>query len=206
AAAVLPPGLSRRVKLARAAIATTVLLVALAATTWMRFAVDVTEDRRNSFNPADEAALARLDRGLAITLYLAPEDSRAREYASNVLAKLKRLAPGLTVRWAEVGKAGLFGVAPDDRYGVIVYEYGGRRAESRSNSPREILPLLHELAGAKVTPVDLPPYPGHPLVAGVRAAELWFYGLLPVAILLAGWRFFRAGRLPRHLRQLRGEP
>ena len=87
-----------------------------------------------------------------------------------------------------------------------MYEYGEPRArrsvESRSNSPREILPLLHELAGVQVTPVDLPPYPGHPLVADARSAEIWFYGLLPILILLAAWLLARTGRLPKHFRNL----
>lgn len=198
-ALILPPGLAVRGRLARGIAGLGVLLALLTATSLLPLSADLSEDRRNSFNPADEAALARMDRGLSITLYLAPEDSRAREYASNVLAKLKRLVPGLTVRWAETGKAGVFGAAGGEAYGRIVYEYTGRRAESRSNSPREILPLLHELAGAQVTPVDLPPYPGHPLVADVRAAEAWFYTLLPILILLAAWRQARAGHLPVHL-------
>ena len=93
------------------------LVALLAATSMLNLSLDVSEDRRNSFNPADEAALARMDRGLAISLYLAPEDSRAQEYQRNVLAKLKRLVPGLTVRWMETGKAGVFGAAGDEGRG-----------------------------------------------------------------------------------------
>lgn len=205
AALILPPGLSRRERLKRGALGASLLVLLLAAASSLNLSVDVSEDRRNSFNPADEAALARMDKGLAITLHLAPEDSRAQEYERNVLAKLKRRVLSLTVRWAETGKTGRFAAAQDERYGLIVYEYAGRRAESRSNSPREILPLLHELAGVQVTPVDLPPYPGHPRVADARPAEWWFYGLLPALILLAAWRHARAGRLPAQLRSLQGE-
>ncbi len=205
AAALLPPGLAPRQRWRRGAIGIAALAVLLSATAFVPFAVDLSEDRRNSFNPADEAALARMDRGLAVTLNLNPEDSRAREYVANVLAKLKRLVPNLTVRWAETGKVGVFGAAQDERYGLIVYEYSGRQAESRSNSPREILPLLHELAGVTVTPVELPAYPGHPLVADAKAADAWFYVLLPVLILLAGWVLARPGRLPSHLQTLQGE-
>ena len=60
----------------------------------------------------------------------------------------------------------------------------------------------YELAGVQVTPVDLPPYPGHPLVADARSAEIWFYGLLPILILLAAWLLARTGRLPKHFRNL----
>ncbi|MDA1412032.1 ABC transporter permease subunit [Pseudomonas aeruginosa] len=205
AALILPPGLSRSARFKRGAAGAAVLVLLLAATSMLNLSLDVSEDRRNSFNPADEAALARMDRGLAISLYLAPEDSRAQEYQRNVLAKLKRLVPGLTVRWMETGKAGVFGAAGDEGYGRIIYEYAGRNATSRSNSPREILPLLHELAGVQVTPVETPPYPGHPLVADARPAELWFYALLPALILLTFWRHARARRLPIHLRSIQGE-
>lgn len=202
---ILPPGLSARARWMRGSAGVGALLTLLAAALTPQ-SVDLAEDRRNSFNPADEAELARMDRGLTITLHLAPEDSRAREYASNLLGKLKRLVPGLTVRWAETGKTGIFGAAQDDRYGLIVYQYGEQRAESRSNSPREILPLLHELAGVQVTPVALEPYPGHPLVADARMAEIWFYALLPILILLAAGLLARPGRLPSHLRAIQGAP
>ncbi len=202
---ILPLGLTRRARLLRGAVGAAMVLAALLATSVVHRSVDVSENGRNSFNPADEAALARMDRGLTITLFLAPEDSRAREYAANVLAKLKRLVPGLRVRWAETGNSGPFGAAQDDRYGVIAYDYADRHTESRSNSPREILPLLHELAGVTVTPVELKPYHGYPLVADAGPAELWFYLLLPALILLAGWSHSRAGRPPSHLRSLRGE-
>ncbi len=204
-ALILPPGIAVRARLKRGLISTGLLLALLAASAMTPLAFDLAEDRRNSFNPADEAALARMDRGLAITLHLTPEDSRAREFTANVLAKLKRLVPGLTVRWAPTGQAGPFGAAQDEGYGIIAYDYAGRHAESRSNSPREILPLLHELAGIRVTPAELAPYPGYPLVADARRAEVWFYLVLPALILLAGWLRARSGRLPPHLRSIQGE-
>ncbi len=182
----------------RTAIGIGILLALLAAAPLAGIYADVSEDRRNGFNPADEAALTRMDRGLAITLYLAPEDSRAQEYTANVLAKLKRVVHALTVRWADTGKAGLFGAAREDRYGLVTYDYAGRHAESRSNSPREILPLLHDLAGVKVEPAAVPPYPGYPLVADPQSAEIWFYGALPVLILFGAWRSSFGGRRPPH--------
>lgn len=204
-AAILPPGLNVRIRWLRGVVGLGALSALLAAASCMPSAVDVADDRRNSFNPADEAALAHMGRGLSITINLTPEDSRAHEYTSNVLAKLKRFVPGLTVRWAASGKLNPFGAAQDERYGLIAYDYAGRHAETRSNSPREILPLLHELADAQVTPVDLPPYPGYPLIADVRTAETWFYVLLPVLILLTGWLLGRPGRMPSRLRDLQGE-
>jgi hypothetical protein len=177
------------------------LAILLALAPKANFQRDLTEDRRNSFNPADEAALARMDRGLTITLYLAPQDSRARELEANVLAKLKRLVAPLRVRYGEVSSSGPFGAAHDERYGLVVYQYGGRAAESRSNSARAILPLLHELAGVAVTPVEVRSYPGYPLTADTCGARLWFYGALPALAVLLAWGFSVPGSIPRHLRK-----
>lgn len=202
ATVVLQPGRARRDTFVRGGAAALVLVAVLAAVPWASVVRDLSDDRRNSFNPADESALARMDKGLTITLYLSRGDSRARELSSNVLDKLKRVVSNLTVRWAAVDDAGPFGAAQSERYGLVTYEYAGRQAESRSNSPREILPLLHELAGAQVAPADVPPYPGHPLVAGMDAAPIWFYGLLPMLVLFAAWRFVRPTKLPSYLRGL----
>lgn len=210
-ALLVPPGPSVRQRGLRGAGGAG-LLCGVLALAWLALpqagtSRDLSEDRRNSFNPADEAALARMDQGLTITLQLSREDSRSREFEANVLAKLHRLTPGLTVRWAAVEKAGPFGAAGDERYGLVVYEYAGRRAQSRSNSPREVLPLLHELAGVAVSPTAVAPYPGHPLVADSAWAQLWFYGALPLLTLAGAWRVTRARpsrRVPEHLRSGQG--
>ena len=39
-------------------------------------------------------------------------------------------------------------------------------------------------------------YPGYPLVADAYAALLWFFGGLPLLIVLAWWRSRRAPRIP----------
>lgn len=199
----LPPGRRARDKLARGLAVIAVLAIALAAAPHVAFFADVSEDRRNSFSAADEAALARMHRELVVTLHLSPEDSRAQELVANVLGKLRRAVPDLTVRWAPVKRAGLFGAALGDDYGLVTYDYAGRRAESRSNSAREILPLLHELAGVRVSPPETAPYPGYPLVAGTRAAAAWFYAVLPAAVLVAAWLMHRSRRLPAHLKGIR---
>jgi plastocyanin len=62
----------------------------------------------------------------------------------------------------------------------------GRRDESRSTSAREILPLLHNLAGQQVPPVLLAAYPGYPLVADARGLVWWFYALIPTLCVI-GW-------------------
>jgi len=78
--------------------------------------LDATEDRRNSFAPADEAALRRITGPLAITVHLSPEDPRLVDFNREVLGKLRRLVPGLSVTLAGTSKT-LFAQADDDRYG-----------------------------------------------------------------------------------------
>ena len=74
---------------------------------------------------------------------------------------------------------------------------------SRSTSPREILPLIYGLAG-------LPPpstlaasdYPGYPLVMDTRWAMPWFFGLLPLAIVIFWWA---SRRPPKIINATQGE-
>jgi ABC-type transport system involved in multi-copper enzyme maturation permease subunit len=183
---------------ALAAVAVTFALIALPPASR-----DVSEDRRNSFNPGDERALREMKEPLTITMFLAPEDSRLQEFEGNVLAKLRRTVPHLVTKYEDPGNTGRYAAAADDRYGVIAYEYRGGRDESRSTSPREILPILHKLAGRNVAPDPVPTYAGHPLVApGASVPMVLFYVVLP-ALILAGWRLERSRptRLRRRLSQ-----
>jgi len=156
--------------------------------------IDVTENRRNSFNPADEAALRRLRSPLLLRIYLSPEDSRLKEMEANVLGKLRRTVPRLEISYEDTSRRGLFSSVPDDRYGLIIFEYEGKRAESRSNSPREILPILYELSETKVRPEKEPDYRGYPLVGDATGYGVWFYGILPAFILFSWWRVRRVPR------------
>jgi ABC-2 type transport system permease protein len=188
----LPPGRTHAGKAGGSAVVIVAALVAAATATQARIYADVTQDRRNSFAAADELALRGLTAPLTVTVFLAPDDPRLSDFNRQVLRKLRRLLPRLTVTLAETPK-GLFSPAGDDRYGLITYGYAGRHEESRSTSPREVLPILYGLAG--VTPpasagVD---YPGYPLVTEAWPAAVWFYGILPVLIVLAWWRVRRAG-------------
>src|SRR5262249_40084772 len=91
----LPTGFSGRTKLFVSWFI--ILLFALAALVLSRARVyiDVTENRRNSFNPADEAALRRMQSPLFVWISLSPEDSRFKEMEANVLGKLRRTVPRL---------------------------------------------------------------------------------------------------------------
>jgi ABC-2 type transport system permease protein len=191
----LPTGIAVRKKLLVSSVI--ILLFSLAAfgLSRARVYIDVTENRRNSFNPADEAALRRMQSPLFVWIYLSPEDSRLKEMEANVLGKLRRTISRLEVHYEDTTGYGLFSSVPDERYGLIIYEYEGKRAESRSNSPREILPLLYELSGTEVKSEKEPDYRGYPLVADAAGYGVWFYGILPVLLVLSWWRVWRIGTL-----------
>jgi ABC-type transport system involved in multi-copper enzyme maturation permease subunit len=194
AALWLHPGVALRLKLMRslacAAIAGTLALVAAQA----RTTIDVTEDRRNSFPAADQRTLATLRAPLLITVHLAPEDPRYVDLRRNVLAKLERVVPDVTIRLA--GASHLFGRAEEENYGEVEYSYGARLDQSRSTSHREILPLLYGLAGVPTpTPTPGEDYPGYPLVTNPALVLPWFLGGLPLLIAAAWWRSRRAPRI-----------
>ncbi|HEX9464647.1 MAG TPA: ABC transporter permease subunit [Alphaproteobacteria bacterium] len=187
----LPPGRTTGQRALRSAAVLAAAVIAAAAAAQARVYADVTEDRRNSFAPADEAALRRLNSPLVITVFLAPDDPRMADFKRQVLNKLRRLLPHLTVAIAETSK-GRFSPAGDDRYGLMTYDYGGKHDESRSNSPREVLPILYGLAGVTPAPSSGADYPGYPLVADADPAGVWFYGLLPLIFVFFWWRLRRA--------------
>src|SRR5262249_17425004 len=121
----LPPGVSVRAKLARSlgCILATGVLLALA--TQISLARDVTEDQRNSFPSADQRALVQMTQPLVVTVHLTPEDPRYVDLQREVLAKLERTLPRVTVRLAG-GRSPLAGRAEDEAYGEVEYAYGAR--------------------------------------------------------------------------------
>jgi hypothetical protein len=174
-----------------ASIFATALILGLA--TQIKLSTDVTEDQRNSFPMADQRLLATLTEPLIVTVHLAPEDPRYADLQRNVLGKLERVLPNLSIRLA-AGWQSLAANAGDDSYGEVEYTYGGRSDISRSSSPREILPLLYGLARVALpAPIPGADYPGYPLVANGQVALLWFFCGLPLFIGLAWWR---SRRLP----------
>jgi hypothetical protein len=118
---------------------------------------------------------------------LAPEDPRYVDLRRNVLAKLERAMPNVTIQLAGERRSSAAGET-DDSYGEIDYRYGGRSDTSRSTSHREVLPLLYGLAGVPPpAPIAAPDYPGFPLAADSQPALLWFFGALPLVILVCWW-------------------
>src|SRR5882757_6985466 len=189
----LPPGVHFRTKLFRSLVCVLTAAIVLGLATQIRLSVDVTEDQRNSFSVADQRTLAKFAEPLVVTVHLAPEDPRYADLQRNMLAKLERVLPNLSIRLAG-GRQNLAASAGEDRYGEIEYTYGGRSDISRSTSPREILPLLYGLAAVNPpAPTPGSDYPGYPLIAGGQLVLLWFFCGLPLCIAIAWWR---SRRLP----------
>jgi len=201
AAIWLPPGvlLARRVKGSVLIVVGAAIVIAVAAQA--KTVLDVTPDRRNSFPLPDEQLLGKLSERLLVTVHMTSSDPRLTDLDRNVLARLKRAMPRVTVRIAEEGKTGPFGGAGDEDYGQIVLTYRGKSATTRSTGAGEILPILYELAGVGPPapgPAG-PDEPGYPLVADASNAAVWFYGVQPLAFAVVWWLAATNRRIPWRL-------
>jgi ABC-2 type transport system permease protein len=189
----LHPGTDKRSRILSSAAVVALGLIAFTAAGFCTMYFDASEDKHNSFNPAYERALKKLDQTLTMTVNLSPDDSRLQEMRHNVLAKLQRTVPKLQINYPEVKEQALFTSPESDDYGLITYEYAGKKDHGRSNSPTEILPIIFKLSGGQNVPPDpVAPYPGYPLVLERTNGELLFYCFLPLAIIACWWLF----RLP----------
>jgi len=207
AAIWLHPGQPLRSKIVRSIICVAIAAGAiLVLSTQVRTSIDVSEDRRNSFPAADQRALAELREPLIITVHLTPEDPRYVDLRRNVLSKLQRVMPNVTIRLATSGQT-MVRSASDETYGEIEYSYGGRSAITRSTSHREVLPLLYGLAGTPIrAPIPGEEYAGFPLVTSGEPILFWFLGALPVLIVGAWFLSRRPPHIPRQFAQNGDQP
>jgi ABC-2 type transport system permease protein len=172
-------------------LATAVVALSLAAVVGvaggLRPSWDLSENRRNSFPPADEATLRKIREPLLMKVFLSPEDPRFTDLDRGIIGKLKRVLPQVEVEYAASSRTGLFEDA-EDHYGEVWYEMGGRKVMNRSTTEPIVLEQLYELAG-----LDGPDrseeneFPGYPLAARPRGASWIFYILWPLATILAWW-------------------
>jgi hypothetical protein len=131
----------------------------------VRSSWDLSENRRNSFPPADEVALRQIEDPLRITVILAPEDPRLTDFEQNVLKRLRRSLPRLEVDYAASSSTGLFEGA-EDHYGEIWYEMRGTKIMERSTIEQVVLEQVYKLSG--INPPAAQPendFPGYPLAA-----------------------------------------
>ncbi len=146
---------------------------------------DVSEDRRNSFPPADQALLATIHDPLRVTVHLAPEDPRLTDLERNVLAKLARAMPDFEEVRTSESRTGLF---DRNSYGEIWYELAGKRTMSRSTTEAVVLEVIYKLAGKSPPPrADALAYSGYPLDAQPRFVTPLLIVLWPALIAAACW-------------------
>jgi hypothetical protein len=153
----------------------------------VRVSWDLSENRRNSFPRADEAALRQINQPLRVTVMLAPEDPRLADYEQNVLRKLRRVLPSLDVEYGASGRTGLF-EKPEDHYGEIWYEMNGQKIMERSTIEEVVLEQIYKLSGISAPQrVDEDTFSGYPLAARARGAAWIFYAIWPLVIALGWW-------------------
>ena len=148
---------------------------------------DLSENRMNSFSEPDEQTLAKIRAPLGIEVHLAPEDPRRADLDRKAIAKLRRVMPGVHVRYVSATSIGLFEqTAP--HYGEIWYELGGKREMSRATTAESALETIYDLAGTK-PPVEGGDalFRGHPLAVARTGAAAVFYGIWPAAIVISAW-------------------
>jgi ABC-2 type transport system permease protein len=192
----LPPGISRRQKLLQSGAVIGVTAQMLLLVIQLPLYLDVTEDRRNSFNPADERALREMTKEFKISVNLASNDSRLADLDRNVLSKLPRVMPRVTISYPETSSTALLGGTTGANYGQVTYTYGTKQGISRATTARELLPLIEALDGRNVTQDKTIAYPGYPLVTSAEGSSLLFYLFLPVLAVAGWWYNQRAPDVP----------
>ena len=187
----LEQGRATSSRVARAAAIMVVVAVTCALSARIRASRDVSEDRRNSFPPADEATLRAIDSPLRVVVYLSAEDPRLTDLERGVLAKLRRVMPSVEVVYAAQSRSGLF-ERPNEHYGEVYYELGGHRAMLRSTTEPIVLETLYQLAGRQPpTAAATVPYPGYPLAARPTIAPWLFFVVWPAALVVSWWLITR---------------
>jgi ABC-type transport system involved in multi-copper enzyme maturation permease subunit len=176
----------RRRLLATGSVAA-VLGVVLFGAASLRTSWDLSENRRNSFPAADEAALRQIREPLRVTVILSPEDPRLTDFEQNILKKLQRNLSHLEVNYLANSQTGLF-ENNDDHYGEIWYEMRGQKIMDRSTIEQVVLEQIYKLSGI------IPPEPseggdfsGYPLAVRPRWAAGIFYGAWPLLMMLIWW-------------------
>jgi hypothetical protein len=161
---------------------------------------DVSEDRRNSFPRADEAALAQIRVPLSVTVNLAAEDPRLTDLERGVLSKLRRTMRDVRVAYVARGRSGLF-EGSREHYGEVWYELAGKRAMSRSTTEPIVLETIYELAGRQPPPAAGDRvYPGYPLAAHAVHPIFMFFVLWPIIVGALWWWVRRPDRSRRRWR------
>jgi len=150
---------------------------------------DLSENRRNSFSPSEEAALRQIRQPLRVTANLAPEDPRLADLVRNVLSKLERILDRVEIDYSARTRSGLF---EGDRYGEVWYEGGSQKTMLRSTTEPIVLETIFKLAGiAPPAADDHESYRGHPLAARPAGAAWIYYFVWPIVVFAGALLEFR---------------
>ncbi len=159
---------------------------------WLTFSanynLDLTESRRNSFSHEKTEFLRKLPE-LEIKLYLDPSDSRARDFESDFLKRMKLMKRNVRVTYAPKDEL-------DDNYGYFEYRIDGKSARTYSNSEEEIFMILQDLSGLKLPP-ERPgsAFRGYPLVVKTRwTPYLFLFYLIILPLVVIGVHYFARRR------------
>ncbi len=184
----LNSGWKPQARFVRIAVVVIALAVVMVAGANLRMSLDVSENRRNSFSPADEAALGEIQQPLRVTAFLSPEDPRLADLEQSVLSKLRRILPRVEVDYITGGgTSGLF-ANNENHYGEIWYELSGNRVMERSTIEAVVLEQIYKLASVNPPkPSGENEFSGYPLAARPTGAAWIFYGLWPLATILVWW-------------------
>lgn len=187
----LEPARTRAHALGRTAMLVVALAVLFPVASRVRGARDLSEDRRNSFSPADEAALAQIRAPLDITVHLGPSDPRRADLERGVLQKLERVMPAVHITYAAQSSTGLF-AGNEAHYGEVWYALNGQRTMSRSSTPAIVLETIYALAKQPVPANDAAAYPGYPARIPATRTDLVLLMLAwPMGLAALYWRLTR---------------
>ena len=129
---------------------------------------------------------------LKIEIHLGADDPRLTDLRHEILDRLTRVVPRLTVSYEGSAGTGLLANA-DPHYGEIWYEIAGKRIMLKSAIEPVVLQTIYDLAGVKATPVaDAESYPGYPLRTTAPFAWAAFFVLWPAIVLTLFWRARKA--------------
>ncbi|HEY6118495.1 MAG TPA: hypothetical protein VIV66_00980 [Pyrinomonadaceae bacterium] len=187
AAIWLNTGRALRIRVFASLLVLAIAAVVIAVAGQTRASWDLSENRRNSFAPVDEARLKLIHQPLRITVFLSAEDPRLNDFEQNILRKLRRTLPHLQVDYAAESRSGLF-ESNEDHYGEIWYELGGQKAMDRSTIEEIVLEQIYNLANLDPpSRDDQAEYSGYPLATRPRGAAWLFYAVWPLGVVVNWW-------------------
>ena len=137
-----------------------VFVLSLYFTDFVNVRRDITASRRNSFPENRELFLKKLPNDIKIKIFLAPNDSRYKDFRYKVIRKLRILRPDIKIELAK-------GEELKRNYGKFRYCIREKCLDAFSNSKNEFFYILEKLSGIKIPDKDKNSfYKGYPLYLG----------------------------------------